>query len=63
MTALAVDMGGMTYRAAALSPAEHHALTVAVHEALTRLGMEPWVRVPADVHAPNLARLTTWRAS
>lgn len=66
MSVLAVDMGGITYRTGDLPPAAHHALTVAVHEALTSLGMEPWVHVPAETFAPNLARAVTdrsWSAS
>lgn len=64
MTALVVDMGGITYRTSDLTPPEHHTLTVAVHEALTGLGLEPWVQVPAATFAPNLARQITdrtWR--
>jgi Ethanolamine utilization protein EutJ (predicted chaperonin) len=41
---LAVDMGGITYSADDLTPASHHALTVAVHDTLTGLGFEPYVR-------------------
>lgn len=43
MSGLNVVMGGITYRAD-VPRADHHALTVAVHEALTGLGLEPHVQ-------------------
>jgi hypothetical protein len=61
VTALVIDMGGVTYRAD-LSPAAHHAAVVVVHEALTGLGLVPYVEMPARLHEPSLGRLVTSRA-
>lgn len=70
MTALDVVMGGITYRTD-VPRADHHALTVAVHEALTGLGLEPYVRAHGMERdqwgalrpLENLSRLTTGRAA
>lgn len=58
MTALTVDMVGVTYR---IDTANVAWLSGAVHAALTGLGFTAYVSVPADLHAPNLARQVTDR--
>lgn len=70
MSRLDVVMGGITYRTD-VPRADHHALTVAVHEALTGLGLEPYVGAHGMERDQwgelrpmvNLARLTTGRAA
>ncbi len=59
MSTLTVTLAGIEYRADTDDP---HTLARTVDATLTALGFEAWVQVPADLFAPNLARLTTWRA-
>ena len=45
-----VDLGGVSYRATLPTVPEALALVQAVHDALTGLGMEAWVQLPAGVY-------------
>lgn len=49
MTTLTVSMGAVEYRATVPTPRDALTLARAVHDALTALGMEPWVELPAGV--------------